>query len=239
MPKIQSEQGQYSVIQGLIFLQTTALLADYVSKMPEAERKLAATLVKPNAGQLAQSLAPLLGEGTANLVFGLGAFGMGFSTIIILMMINGFAIAELVGLPDNTPIKVGGALLAGIVGAMWPLIWAGQSKTWLIIMASTFGAILLPIAYIAFFALMNSRSLLKDDMPTGGWRWLWNFLMVFGVIAALAQAGSSLYTKLVDPATGSLIVPDSGSLVLGGVVTFALLAIVGFSATAWQSSQET
>lgn len=217
---------------------TTALLADYVAKMPEAERKLAATLVKPNAGQLAQSLAPLLGEGTANLVFGLGAFGMGFSTIIILMMINGFAIAELVGLPDNTPIKIGGALLAGIVGAMWPMIWAGQSKTWLIIMASTFGAILLPIAYIAFFALMNSRSLLKDDMPTGGARWLWNFLMVFGVVAALAQAGSSLYTKLIDPATGSLIAPDAGSLVLGGVVTFALLAIVGFSATAWQSGQE-
>ena len=86
---------------------TTSLLADFVSKMSQEERKLAATLVKPNAGQLAQSLAPLLGEQTANLVFGLGAFGMGFSTIIILMMINGFAIAELLGIPGKHAREAG------------------------------------------------------------------------------------------------------------------------------------
>lgn len=217
---------------------TNTLLADYISGMPESERKLAATLVKPNAGQLAQSLAPLLGEDRANLVFGLGAFGMGFSTIIILMMINGFAIAELLGVPNNMGVKLAGALIAGIVGALWPAIWTGDSKTWLIIMASTFGAILLPIAYIAFFALMNSRSLLREDMPEGGRRWVWNILMLFGVVAALAQAGSSLYTKLIDPATNSLITPDAGSLVLGGVVTFALLAIAGFSATVWGSKDD-
>ena len=217
---------------------TNALLADYISKMSTEERQLAATLVKPNAGQLAQSLSPLLGDQMANLVFGLGAFGMGFSTIIILMMINGFAIGELTGMPESMPVKLIGALIAGIVGALWPLIWLDQnSKTWLIIMASTFGAILLPIAYIAFFALMNSRDLLRDDMPTGFSRFVWNFLMLFGVIAALAQAGSSLYTKLIDPATGTLIKPDSGSLVLGGVVTFALLALIGFSATAWKGNR--
>ena len=33
---------------------------------------------------------------------------------------------------------------------------AGDSRTWLGIVASTFGAILLPIAYISFFALMNN-----------------------------------------------------------------------------------
>ena len=218
---------------------TATLLADYISQMSPEERKLAATLVKPNAGQLAQSLAPLLGEQTANIVFGLGAFGMGFSTIIILMMINGFAIAELVGTPDNMPIKLIGALIAGVVGALWPAIWLDQnSKTWLIIMASTFGAILLPIAYIAFFALMNSRSLLREDMPTGFSRFVWNFLMLFGVIAAFAQAGSSLYTKLIDPESGFLISPDSGSLVLGGVVTFALLALIGFSAPIWSGRSQ-
>jgi hypothetical protein len=209
-----------------------ALAAKVISEMSMEERKLAATLVKPDAGQLAQSLAPLLGARNANLVFGLGAFGMGFSTLIILMMINGFAFGELFGAPDNKAVRILGALVAGIVGLCWPAIWSGESKTWLIIMASTFGAILLPIAYISFFALMNSRSLLKEDTPTGLHRLLWNFLMVFGVIAALAQAGSSLYTKLIDPATNKLITPDTGSLVFGGVVTFALLAIIGFSATA-------
>ena len=154
------------------------LIADFAARMSPEERKLAATLVKPNAQQLAQSLAPLLGDTNANLVFGLGAFGMGFSTIIILMMINGFAFAEVFGQYDSTACKLGGAMVAGVVGASWPAIWLGESKTWLIIMASTFGAILLPIAYVSFFALMNSESLLREDMPRGGRRWLWNILMI-------------------------------------------------------------
>ena len=205
-------------------------VAGFIAELSPEERMLAATLVKPNAGQLAKSLAPLLGNENANLVFGLGAFGMGFSTIIILMLINGFAFGELFGKPDNMGVKILGALVAGIVGVCWTLIWKDESKTWLIIMASTFGAILLPIAYISFYALMNSRELLQADMPSGIRRLIWNTLMLLGVAAALAQAGSSLYTKLFDPSTGSLIPLDSGSIVFGGVVTFVLLAIIGFSA---------
>lgn len=217
-----ADAGEREVAEG-------ALLAQYVADMPQEERKLAAMLVKPNAADLSKTLSPLLGD-KANLVFGLGTLGMGFSTIIILMMINGFAIAELFHRYDSIVIKSLGAAFAGLFGVFWPFFWAGGSKTWLIIVASTFGAIFLPIAYIAFFALMNRRELLKDDMPTGGRRWIWNTLMLFGVIAALAQAISALQTKLTNPATGEWLMPDGGSLVLGGVVTFALLAIIGFSA---------
>ena len=101
-------------------------------------------------------------------------------------------------------------------------IWKGESKTWLIIMASTFGAILLPIAYVAFFALMNSKSLLGDQKPTGGILITWNVLMAFGVLAAFAQAISAIGLKMSDPKTGQLVI--------GGAVTFVILAIVGFSA---------
>ena len=210
---------------------TETQVANLVSQASQEDRTLAAMLVKPDSAMLAKSLEPLLGPTYANLVFGLGAFGMGFSTIIILMMINGFAVSELFGMPRNITIQMLGAVLAGLIGVMWPMFWAGESKTWLIILASTFGAILLPIAYIAFFALMNNRTLLKDDMLTGAWRWIWNALMALGVLAALAQAGSALYTKLFDPTTGSLIALQPGSMIFGGIVTFALLALIGFSAT--------
>ena len=78
------------------------LLAEFAATLSESERQMALTLVKPNAGQLAVALEPVFGTGEeatkrAKLVFGLGALGMGFSTIIILMMINGFAVREIFG----------------------------------------------------------------------------------------------------------------------------------------------
>ena len=198
-------------------------LAEFTSQLSEEERKLAATLVKPNAGQLAASLTPLMGERNATLVFGLGAFAMGFSTILILMMINGFAVAEIAGQYENNGWRIFGALLAVLVGFFWWYLWReGMSKTWLVIVASTFGAILLPIAYVAFFALMNSRKLLGDDKPTGQRMWIWNILMGLGVLGAIAQAIGAISTKISDPATGGFVI--------GGVATFLLLALIGFSA---------
>ncbi len=208
--------------------QTTAL-AVFASELSEEERKLAATVAKPNVKQLAVTLAPLLGEKNASLVFGIGALAMAFSTMIILMMINGYAVAEVMGRYDSTGWRLVGALAACLVGFFWWVLWKdgqenwlGDSKTWLMIVASTFGAILLPIAYVAFFALMNSRKLLGDAKPTG-WRMVvWNVLMAIGVFGAFVQAVGAILTRAGDEA--------SGSFVIGGIATFSLLALVGFSA---------
>ena len=197
-------------------------LAEFVASLSDTERKLAPTLVKPNTAQLATSLAPLLGASNANLVFGVGALGMGFSTIIILMLINGYAVAEILGQYEQTWARALGAFLACATGCCWFWIWAGGSRTWLIIVASTFGGILLPIAYIAFFALMNSRRLLGEDKPTGGRMALWNIVMAIGVAGALMQAYAGTRIQMTKPGTGSFVA--------GGVATFLLLALVGFSA---------
>ena len=157
----------------------------------------------------------------ANLGFGAGALAMGFSTIIILMMINGYAVRELFGKHDSQTLNILGAFAAGIVGVCYPLIWGGTSKTWLIIMASTFGAMLLPIAYVAFFFMMNNRRLMGEHKPTGGRMLIWNILMTFGVVIALSQAVFAIQIKLGG---------DQGMFVLGAAVTFAILAVIGFSA---------
>jgi Mn2+/Fe2+ NRAMP family transporter len=201
---------------------TQQRLAEYAVSLPVEERKLAATLVKPDTNQLAKSLEPLLGQNLANTVFGLGAFAMGFSTIIILMLINGYAVAEVLGGYDKTAFRALGALLAGIAGFCCVWIWAGQSKTWLIIVASTFAAILLPIAYFAFFLLMNNRDLLGDEKPQGRRMVVWNLLMLLGVAGALAQAILATSIQIGKP--------ETGSIVIGAVVTFLVLVVVGFSA---------
>ena len=53
-----------------------ALLLDYMSKMPENERKLALATVRPDSKLLALSLEPLLGK-YSSTVFGTGSVSHG------------------------------------------------------------------------------------------------------------------------------------------------------------------
>ena len=199
-----------------------AALAEIVAQMPKEERKLALALAKPNTRQLAKSLEPLLGAENSNLVFGVGVLAMAFSSIIILMLINGFAFGEIFGQYDSVTWRVVGSVLAVAVGICWVSLWDGESKTYLAIVAGTFAILLLPIAYFAFFLMMNSRTLMGDEKPEGASMWVWNILMLFSLGIVSAAAYTSLTAKIASPATGGLV--------LGGVITFALLMLVGFSA---------
>ena len=107
----------------------------------------------------------MIGEQVATYVFGIGVFGMGFSTIVILMLINGFVFCEAAGKPDHPGLFAAGCLVAGVTGAIWPLVWDGPAKLWLAIVASSFGMMLLPIAYVTFFFMMNSTAILGKEKP--------------------------------------------------------------------------
>nr|WP_253158117.1 divalent metal cation transporter [Stieleria tagensis] len=193
---------------------------DRVAALSENEKRLALSLVKRDAFQLSTTLEPLLGAKLANLVFGLGVFGMGFSTIVILMLINGYAFRELAGQPNGTVPFVIGVLVAGLSGASWLHLWDGQAKFWLAIFASSFGAMLLPIAYITFFLMMNSKRILGADKPTGGRMVLWNAMMLFAVIGAIVAAVSAIKSKADDP--------QAFPAIMGLVVVYTIAVIAGF-----------
>jgi Mn2+/Fe2+ NRAMP family transporter len=199
------------------------LVAGYISQMPENERKLALATVKPNSKLLALSLKPLLKE-NSDLVFGLGALAMGFSTIVVLMLINGYAFAEIAGRYESRTVRSIGAIVALAAGISWVWFWTGASKTYLLIVAGTFAVVLLPIAYFAFFLMMNNRALLGDDKPKGLRMVIWNVLMIIGVAGAVAAAFVSIRGRLAT--NGDL----NDGLILGGVITFLLLMVIGFSA---------
>ena len=201
-----------------------------IAALPEAEKRVASSLVRRNAFQLSQALAPLLGEGVANAVFGLGVFGMGFSTIIILMLINGYAFCELIGKPQGGLPHVVGCIIAGVSGALWFQVWDGQAKFWLAILASSFGMMLLPIAYVTFFLMMNSRSLLGEDKPTGGRMVVWNVLMGISVLGAIGAAYGAIYEKARDktPISESISV-SAGQVVIGIGLVYVLLVVIGFA----------
>lgn len=189
-----------------------------IANFSEEEKRVALSLVKRDAFQLSTTLEPLLGTALSNLVFGLGVFGMGFSTIVILMLINGYAFREMFGSPDGTAPFVIGCLVAGTSGATWWYLWGGEAKFWLAIFASNFGMMLLPIAYITFFLMMNSKRILGDEKPTGMRMLVWNILMIISVVGASVAAISAIWNSASNPKAFPVII---GLLIIYGIALVA------------------
>jgi len=155
---------------------------------------MAAMLVKRDAFNLADTLTPLTGPVIAQYVFGLGVIGMAMSAATMLMTINGLCLCELLGRPPRGWTQKFGSLMVS-VGALGPFFWK-DAAPYLAIPTSVFAMVLLPIAYFAFFLLMNQKSFLGENMPVGAKRILWNILMALAAGAASFGSVWSLWSKL-------------------------------------------
>ncbi len=195
-----------------------------VSALPVADQTLAAMLVKRDAFNLARSLSPLTGDVFAHYVFGIGVVGMAVSSIIILMLINGFVVCEMLGLPSQGwPYRLGAMMPA--VGALAPFIWTGgKTQFWLAVPTSVFGMTLLPIAYCTFLLVMNNKRLLGDNMPRGGQRVAWNLLMLIAIGWTGFGSMWAVWSK-------------AGWAGMTGVAAFILLAVVVHFARAGKSAR--
>jgi Mn2+/Fe2+ NRAMP family transporter len=178
-----------------------------------ADRQLAAMLVKRDAFNLAEALEGLTGRGMSQYVFGIGVLGMAISSIIILMLINGFALSEMVRMPNSRTAQRLGAALAALTGASGPFLWSGDAKVWLAVPTSMFGMVLLPIAYFTFLMMMNSGKLLGEHAPRGLARLTWNLLML---LASGMAAFGSFWSIRSSP------YPWAGGSCLGAFVVLAV-----------------
>ena len=164
----------------------------------ETDKKLAAMLVSRDAFQLAGSLENLTGnKAVSQTVFGIGVLGMAISTIIILMLINGFAVTEMMGAEIGGMKHKIGSILPGITGALGFLfLWGdADAKFWLAVPTSVFGMVLLPIAYITFFLMINNKGLMGTSLPQGNKRIVLNIAMGVALVAATIGAGWSIWSK--------------------------------------------
>ncbi len=140
-------------------------IASRIEQIPEAEQRMAATLLTRDAIDLAASLEPLTGSFFARIVFGIGVLGMTISSVIIHMLVSGMVICEMLGRPHTGWTMRIGSLAAG-TGMLGPFIW-GQASFWLAIPTSIFAFILLPSAYFTFYLMLNKRSLMGSEVPAG------------------------------------------------------------------------
>ena len=161
----------------------------------QAETQLAAMLVPRNTANFAKSLSALSGDASfSNMIFGLGVLAMALSTISILCLISGFVFCEALGTEHGGTVHKAG-ILTGLFGVFWPVFWDGGSKAYLAVVTSTFGYVLFPIASLAFFLMMNSSRLLKDDLPRGNSRLVWNLLLGTSLLITGLAAGHTATTK--------------------------------------------
>jgi Mn2+/Fe2+ NRAMP family transporter len=157
-----------------------------IAAMDPQDRQMAAVLVTRDAFDLAQSLRPITGDFFSGIVFGLGVLGMALSTITLLMVVSGLVVCEVLNRPHTGwPFRMG-AMLAG-VGILGPFFWS-QAYFWLAVPTSIIGLMLLPIAYVTFFLMMNRRSLLGASMPVGRRRVVWNTLMGIALVVVITAS---------------------------------------------------
>lgn len=175
---------------------------DFSEGISVAESQLAAVLVKRDTGDLADSLKQLFadenGEGGSffsNIVFGVGVVGMTLSSISLMMLISGFIVCEVCNIPPKGWIFRMGCMISA-VGVLWPIIWSGgAAKAWLTVVAGVFGSMLIPIAYVTFYLMMNQKSLMGNERPTGGKRIVWNIGMAVAALAATGAGVSAVYKR--------------------------------------------
>jgi len=129
----------------------------------------------------------------SRLIFGLGIIGMVMNCITLHMLVSGFAACEIFG------VEAGGwkyklACLTPVPGFFGVIIWS-KIGSWIAIPTSAVCLIMLPVAYIGFFALNNSKSYLGDEMPRGARRFVWNTAMLVTIGIILVSAGYYIYTR--------------------------------------------
>ncbi len=198
---------------------------DARNALPEADKQLAAMLAGRDNLALATTLEPLVGNVVAQQVFGIGVLGMAISTIIILMLINGFAFCELINVPAEGKMHRIGSLIPA-VGVSGPFIW-GAAAPALALPTSVIGGAMLPIAYVSFLLLMNSRQTLGDAMPSGGKRWMWNIVMILATGVAGFGSAWGLYGKTMVVAERKIPI---GNIALAALAVMLVLGVVSFLA---------
>jgi len=121
----------------------------------------------------------------SRIVFGLGILGMALSSITMHMLICGFAACEIFGVePGGWRYRL--ACLIPAPGVAGVVLWK-YVGSWIAIPTSAICGLMLPIAFIAFFILNNSKKYLGEHKPTGTKALVWNIAMLVSISATMAS----------------------------------------------------
>lgn len=133
---------------------------------------------------VAHALEPLVGLTFGRLVFSFGVLSMCFTTLVVEMLICGFVLSEMFRFELHGRAYKASTMLAniGIVGAFY------QMPFWLPVIVSSFNLLMMPVAYVCFFLLQNSKSYLGSEVSRGFKGAAWNAVLVLAILVVAAGA---------------------------------------------------
>jgi Mn2+/Fe2+ NRAMP family transporter len=125
----------------------------------------------------AHALEPVVGLTFGRIIFSFGVLSMCITTAVIEMLICGFILSEMFHFEYHGKAYKASTMVAniGILGAFYKMPF------WLPVITSSFNLIMMPIAYICFFILQNSKSYLGDEVNKGIKGTIWNILMILSI----------------------------------------------------------
>jgi Mn2+/Fe2+ NRAMP family transporter len=138
----------------------------------------------------AHALEPLVGLTFGRIIFSLGILSMCLTSLVIEMLICGFVLSEMFNFEYHGRAYKISTMIAnvGILGAFYKMPF------WLPVLTSSFNLLMMPVVYICFFILQNSKSYLGEEVNKGVKGLVWNL----GMIVAIVVVGVGAAVKIMS-----------------------------------------
>jgi Mn2+/Fe2+ NRAMP family transporter len=217
--KEHKELAYFDLMSGMVIpflIATTFMVIAVANTIGPADDSQAASAVR-DLREIVPVLAQTFGETQALLLIGFGLTAIGFSTIVTHMLATGFIGCEMFGYDPESRAKWVFSLVPaiGVIGVLIKFPW------FLAITASTLAAPLMPVTVICFLILLNRKTYMGDQTPVGGYRLLWNGMLVASILIMSVAASFGLKanwkrfqdeTSKPDTAQAALMQTQDGQL---------------------------
>jgi len=155
-----------------------------INSLPDADHQLARLIISTNIKQWIICLCQA-GNDSIKYLLGISVILISFSTIVVLMVLNGHLVCEVLGKPHKgAPFQSGSLLLA--LASVGPFVWSNQDN-WVADPSYFISLAILPYALLSFLVMLNSRDLLGRECPKG----LTGLLLNTGAALSFTALGAS------------------------------------------------
>lgn len=189
------ELSRYDIGMGLVLpyiLVTSLISIAAAGAFFGSDMDIQGKLGPAQAGKMFMSAG--LDEVTSRLIFAFGILGMAVGSLVMHMLCCGSAAAAMFNWPEGS-LKYKLALLAPTPAVLGVFVWSTMGA-YVVLPTSAICGFLLPIAYIGWALLHNSKDYLGAARPEGLNRQLFNLAMVLCIVTVLASVVYSTYVQL-------------------------------------------